>query len=96
MVPPGDPLPGIPHGKASSYTNKGCRCLPCRQAAYAATQEWKARKARRQRIPHGTRAGWKNWHCKCGLCQARKPIDQNARRLEMARARRERKQDGMG
>lgn len=70
------------HGKASGYTNHGCRCEACTKAMKAARDRWIASLADRpsSQIPHGTSSGYSCWGCRCGSCT-------EARRLEAAASR---------
>lgn len=80
----------IPHGSASSYNNRGCRCDACRAAASAARAQWVASLGDRlfDEVPHGTPTGYRNWGCRCDACKACRSAEARAvtaRRRERGR-----------
>ena len=63
------------HGATTNgYSNRGCRCRPCREAHSAWTRD---RRARRQLeiaedsavAEHGTESTYTNWGCRCDQCR---------------------------
>lgn len=58
------------HGDYSYYTNRGCRCDPCRKANAEYTARWR-RKAIKSRKPfvHGTSSAYTNNGCRCVECK---------------------------
>lgn len=61
----------ITHGKASSYTNRKCRCEECREAHRVACREARERRAQRTPPPeaHGNPFTYGNWKCRCEACR---------------------------
>jgi hypothetical protein len=60
----------IPHGTISGYTNRRCRCTPCRQAWRAYHAAWRA--AHRGKAPdgyHGRLSTYTQWGCRCDPCR---------------------------
>lgn len=69
-LPPDDPR----HGKATSYTNYGCRCDACREAQTKDMAQHRTR-MRAAGLPegdprHGTSNGYANYGCRCETCRA--------------------------
>lgn len=68
------------HGRATTYSNYGCRCDPCRSAAKEHRRRnqqrtYKARRVERlERDPslatHGSVSTYRNWGCRCEPCVA--------------------------
>lgn len=62
-------LSPIPHGTATGYVNRGCRCEPCRVAVREYRRDLNAK---RQGIPkhkHGTVGGYSWLGCRCEACR---------------------------
>ena len=62
------------HGTVNTYSNRRCRCEPCRDAWRVASQARRARRALCAQtsphlVPHG-QSGYTNHHCRCGTCTA--------------------------
>lgn len=57
------------HGTAGGYSNHGCRCQPCRDAAAAFQRKARERRAKTpaELIPHGAN-GYSNYDCRCEIC----------------------------
>ena len=61
-------MSAVVHGKASSYTHRGCRCVECRRAANEVMRAWEARQSPAD-APHGTRSGYTSYRCRCDDCR---------------------------
>ena len=78
----------IIHGKASSYTNHGCKCAACKKAWAELIAQSKARRATRP-VPehlHGTQNAYGNYGCRCRPCTdawSASTVDRNRRRREL-------------
>lgn len=63
----------LEHGKHSTYTNKGCRCEECKEAAreYRRSKAGLPKKRGRKPKPieHGTSSGYFNGKCRCDECK---------------------------
>jgi hypothetical protein len=62
------------HGCDSSYTNRGCRCAPCREAHRVTIAEQRRVRAELlARNPglreHGDAGTYQNWGCRCTPCR---------------------------
>lgn len=62
------------HGSASTYTNWGCRCAPCRVAHNELCAEMKRSRIERLRtdsavVEHGKASTYNNWGCRCKSCR---------------------------
>ena len=60
------------HGKASTYTNYGCRCELCKEAIRLTAK--KRRASRGATLAgddprHGTLTGYNSWGCRCERCR---------------------------
>jgi hypothetical protein len=76
-------VPALKHGTASTYTNRGCRCEKCRQAAREARQSWVRSLQNRKfaDVPHGTPSGYRNWGCRCDRCTTARRDEERRDRL---------------
>ncbi len=80
------------HG-LGGYTNHGCRCDICKQAAVNYVRN---RRSARRAVPvpehvHGTDNGYTNYACRCDRCKlARSELSALARKTSAASAKRKR------
>ena len=60
------------HGTESMYTNQGCRCAECREAARLATERRRRARGVKQRefATHGSVSFYRKQGCRCDLCKA--------------------------
>lgn len=74
------------HGTQSSYTNRKCRCVPCRAANARAQRDRREVRAKLIRAnpeayTHGTESTYNNWGCRCQSCiDAHAAVKRAARR----------------
>lgn len=63
----------VTHGGPSSYRNRKCRCLDCREVNTRKVREARRIRAARLRVdpslaPHGRASTYTNWLCRCDPC----------------------------
>lgn len=61
------------HGDASTYSNHGCRCQPCRDAKAAYMKAWRYANGERLAADpgfaeHGHASTYVNYRCRCMAC----------------------------
>lgn len=59
----------IPHGTATGYTNRGCRCEPCRVAVREYRKQLNAARPGIPNHKHGTLTAYKSLGCRCADCR---------------------------
>ena len=66
----------IVHGKASSYTTRGCRCQECRMAWNSYTRKTRKEFSSRERnVTHGTESTY-TYGCRCDECRMAHNVNQ--------------------
>jgi len=73
------PVPPEKHGRASTYTNWGCRCQPCTEAQTSTFEATRRERFKRRQlvngrlvatgnVQHGLATTYVNWGCRCPDC----------------------------
>ncbi len=84
----------VEHGSRSSYTNRGCRCMLCRESERIYARERNSlRQYGPRKMTHGTLSGYDYHGCRCEACKfavkhyahQRRPLTLEARRRNYLR-----------